>query len=216
MSWSKFLFFPVWCLCFQKLGHCLALLPKSKGDEVSWSLMMQKILVLINDHLNDVFQGMEEGTSWHHCGCTVVCLKKYIINLFTCLAEAKSAKVRRLLVPPGKDPPPPLGGHTSLIGAIEKTIKRSDQLLTSSVSTLMICCCKLLTSSYPVQVFVLEFLALQRYWCGKLNSKYTKSPTTSSNILMNKVSFPRGLMINWLLKITNPRNIWTIKIKFSN
>ncbi|GKV39759.1 hypothetical protein SLEP1_g47481 [Rubroshorea leprosula] len=110
----------------KKLGHCLALLPKSKGDEGSWSLMMQKILVLINDHLNDVFQGMEE--------------------------EAKSAKVRRLLVPPGKDPPPPLGGHTSLIGAIEKTIKRSDQLLTSSVSTLMICCCKLLTSSYPVQV----------------------------------------------------------------
>ncbi|GLT57051.1 hypothetical protein SLA2020_300530 [Shorea laevis] len=110
----------------KKLGHCLALLPKSKGDEGSWSLMMQKILVLINDHLNDVFQGMEE--------------------------EARSAKVRRLLVPPGKDPPPPLGGHTSLIGAIEKTIKRSDQLLTSSVSTLMICCCKLLTSSYPVQV----------------------------------------------------------------
>ncbi|GLT88744.1 hypothetical protein SLE2022_067550 [Rubroshorea leprosula] len=109
----------------KKLGCCLTFLPKTKGDEDSWSFTMQKILVLINDHLSDVFQGLEE--------------------------EAKSAKVRRLLVPVGKDPPPPLGGHTSLMGGLDKTIKRSDQLLTSSVSTLMICCCKLLTSSYPVQ-----------------------------------------------------------------
>ncbi|GLT50082.1 hypothetical protein SLA2020_235930 [Shorea laevis] len=112
----------------KKLGYCLAFLPKTKGDEDSWSFTLHKILVLINDHLNDVFQGLEE--------------------------EAKSAKVRRLLVPVGKDPPPPLGGHTSLTGALDKTIKRSDQLLTSSVSTLMICCCKLLTSSYPAQVTI--------------------------------------------------------------
>ncbi|GKU91544.1 hypothetical protein SLEP1_g5406 [Rubroshorea leprosula] len=71
-----------------------------------------------------------------------------------CVAEAKSAEVRRLSVPVGKDPPPSLGGHTSLTGALDKKIKRSDQLLMSSISTLMICCCKLLTSSYPVQVTV--------------------------------------------------------------
>lgn len=46
----------------QRLAHCLALLPKSRGDEESWSLMMQKILLLINGHLNDAFQGLEEGT----------------------------------------------------------------------------------------------------------------------------------------------------------
>ena len=45
----------------QELGHCLALLPKSRGDEDSWSLMMQKILLSINVHLNDTFQGVEEG-----------------------------------------------------------------------------------------------------------------------------------------------------------
>lgn len=46
----------------QKLAHCLALLPKSRGDEDSWSLMIQKILLLLNAHLNDAFQGLEEGT----------------------------------------------------------------------------------------------------------------------------------------------------------
>lgn len=46
----------------QKLAHCLALLPKSKGDEEGWSLMIQKILLSINRHLTDVFQGFEEGT----------------------------------------------------------------------------------------------------------------------------------------------------------
>lgn len=46
---------------FQKLAHCLALLPKSKGDEESWSFMIQKILIWLNNHLNDAFQGFEEG-----------------------------------------------------------------------------------------------------------------------------------------------------------
>lgn len=46
---------------FQKLGNCLALLPKAKGDEDSWLLMMQKILLTINNQLNDVFQGLEPG-----------------------------------------------------------------------------------------------------------------------------------------------------------
>lgn len=50
---------------FQKFSHCLALLPKSRGDEDSWSLMMQKILLTINVHLNDAFQGLEDGNSNH-------------------------------------------------------------------------------------------------------------------------------------------------------
>ncbi|KAK6233800.1 hypothetical protein QUC31_006206 [Theobroma cacao] len=109
----------------KKLGYCLALLPKSKGDEDSWSLMMQKILLSINDLLNDAFQGVEE--------------------------EAKSDEVRRLLVPPGKDLPSPLG-HTPLESASHEATRSSERLPASTVSTLIFCCCKMLTSSYPIQV----------------------------------------------------------------
>lgn len=45
----------------QKFCLCLALLPKSKGDGDSWSLLMQRILFSINVHLTDAFQGVEEG-----------------------------------------------------------------------------------------------------------------------------------------------------------
>lgn len=51
-------------LYIQKLAHFLALLPKSRGDEESWSMMMQKILIAINDQLNFAFQGLEEGRCW--------------------------------------------------------------------------------------------------------------------------------------------------------
>ncbi|MBA0694893.1 hypothetical protein Goari_005157, partial [Gossypium aridum] len=105
----------------KKLGYCLVLLPKAKGDKDSWSLMMQKFLISINDHLNEAFQGVEE--------------------------EAKSDEARRLLVPPGKDLPLPLGG-ASFKGT------SSGRLPTATISTLMFCCCKMLTSSYPVQVTV--------------------------------------------------------------
>ena len=48
-------------LYIQKFAGCLALLPKLRGDEESWSVMMQKILVVINDQLDIAFQGLEEG-----------------------------------------------------------------------------------------------------------------------------------------------------------
>ncbi|XP_038710716.1 uncharacterized protein LOC120005252 isoform X4 [Tripterygium wilfordii] len=44
----------------KKFACCLALLPKSKGDEDSWFIMMQKILLLVNSELSDIFQGLEE------------------------------------------------------------------------------------------------------------------------------------------------------------
>ncbi|KAL0008068.1 hypothetical protein SO802_009570 [Lithocarpus litseifolius] len=112
----------------KKLAHCLALLPKSRGDEVSWSLMIQKILLLLNAHLNDAFQGLEE--------------------------EGKCKEAIRLLVPPGKDLPPPLGAQILSGEASDTSTRRSEQSLMSSVSMLMLCCCTMLTSSYPVQVNV--------------------------------------------------------------
>lgn len=111
----------------KKLGHCLALLPKSKGDEDSWLLMMHKILISINFRLKDAFQGLEE--------------------------ETKNDEVMTVLVPPGKDPPTPLGGPT-MSGTSYKATKRPELLLMCSVSTLMRCCCTMLTSSYPVQITV--------------------------------------------------------------
>ncbi|XP_019230825.1 PREDICTED: proline-, glutamic acid- and leucine-rich protein 1 isoform X2 [Nicotiana attenuata] len=109
----------------KKLGYCLALLPKSRGDEDSWLLMMQKIMLLINIQLNDAFRGLEQ--------------------------ETRSTEAMRLLLPPGKDPPPPLGGQSLSSQTSDKTM-RPEHLQISRISTLIFCCCKLLTTSYPFQV----------------------------------------------------------------
>ncbi|KAG1366435.1 proline-, glutamic acid- and leucine-rich protein 1 [Cocos nucifera] len=111
----------------KKFAHCLALLPKVKGDEDSWSLMMQKILITIDMLLNDAFQGLE---------------------------EAKSSEVVRLLVPPGKDPPPLLGGHLRSEEASQPATKVLHELLVPIVCTLIHCCCMMLSNPYPVQVTV--------------------------------------------------------------
>ncbi|XVE68108.1 hypothetical protein DITRI_Ditri09bG0042900 [Diplodiscus trichospermus] len=42
-------------------AYFLASLPKSRGEKDSWFVMMQDILASIEFHLNDVFQGLEEG-----------------------------------------------------------------------------------------------------------------------------------------------------------
>ncbi|KAL5800468.1 hypothetical protein ACOSQ4_033352 [Xanthoceras sorbifolium] len=112
----------------KKLAYCLALLPNSKGDEDNWCLLMQKILLYINVRLNDVFQGLEE--------------------------ETKGGEAVRELVRPGKETPPPLGGHTLLEEATDKATKRSELLQMSSISMLMLCCCKMLTTLYPVKVTI--------------------------------------------------------------
>ncbi|XP_022150577.1 proline-, glutamic acid- and leucine-rich protein 1 isoform X2 [Momordica charantia] len=112
----------------KKLAHCLASLPKSKGDEDSWSLLMQKILLSIDNHLNEAFQGIGE--------------------------DSRGSEVVRLLIPPGKDPPPPLGCNSLPGGSFDKITKSSERLLTSSISTLMFCCSTMITSSYPHQVAV--------------------------------------------------------------
>ncbi|KAF6160004.1 hypothetical protein GIB67_033088 [Kingdonia uniflora] len=106
----------------KKFADCLALLPKTKGDEGSWSLMMQKTLITINNHLTVAFQGLEK--------------------------EGKDREALKLLVPPGKDASSPLGGED----ASHKAENRSEQVIMSKASVLMSCCCKMLTSPYPVQV----------------------------------------------------------------
>ncbi|XP_057980746.1 uncharacterized protein LOC131166320 [Malania oleifera] len=115
-------------IMLKKLAHCLALLPKSRGDEDSWSLLMQKILFSVNSSLNEAFQGLEE--------------------------ENKCDEVIRLLVPPGKEAPPPLGGQMVAEEPLENATRRFERFPTHSISSLMLCCCTMLTSSYPARVAV--------------------------------------------------------------
>ncbi|XP_065871126.1 uncharacterized protein [Euphorbia lathyris] len=108
-----------------KLAYCLALLPKSRGDADSWIAMVRKILLLVNGYLTDIFHGLEEETRWD--------------------------EAVRLLVPPGEATPTSLWGQTLLEETSDRAQKRSK---IASVSTLILSCCTMLTTSYPVQVTV--------------------------------------------------------------
>ncbi|PWA84735.1 hypothetical protein CTI12_AA083560 [Artemisia annua] len=121
----------------KKLARCLSLLPKSKGDEDSWSLMIYKVLVAINVLLNDSFQGLEE--------------------------ETRSSEIMRALVPPKKDPPAPLGTTTTTISSppaplggltifdISNKATLQERVSMPSISALMLCCSTMLTTSYPAK-----------------------------------------------------------------
>lgn len=64
------------------------------------------------------------------------------------VAEAKKDEFGRLLVPPGKSPPPSLGGQ-QLAGD-----NLSGQVQIYNGCALMQCCCMMLTNPYPVQVII--------------------------------------------------------------
>lgn len=113
--------------------------------------MIQKILLLLNAHLNDAFQGLEEGTFEFNLGYSGTTFGTWKWHL-THLAEGKCKEAVRSLVPPGKDLPPPLGAQILSGEASDNSTRKSEQSLMSSVSMLMLCCCTMLTSSYPVQV----------------------------------------------------------------
>lgn len=66
--------------------------------------------------------------------------------------DSKGIEVVRLLILPGKDPPPPLGCCSQSEGSLDKIKKSSERMLTSSISTLMVCCSTMITSSYNHQV----------------------------------------------------------------
>ncbi|XP_072960593.1 uncharacterized protein [Typha angustifolia] len=112
----------------KKFARSLALLPQVRGDEDSWSLMMQKILIFIVMLLNDAFEGLEE--------------------------ENKRSEVMKLLVPPGKDPPPLFGGQLRYEEEPDHATRSLHGSVVPMVSTLIYCCCDMLTNPYPVQVTV--------------------------------------------------------------
>ncbi|WOL18805.1 proline-, glutamic acid- and leucine-rich protein 1 [Canna indica] len=112
----------------KKIAYCLALLPRVRGDEDAWSVMMQKIIIEIDMLLDDALQGLE--------------------------GELKGSTVVRLLIPPGRDPPPQLGLKLRLKEAPVEAIKRFRELVVPTVSTLIHCCYMMLTNPYPIQVTV--------------------------------------------------------------
>ena len=75
-------------------------------------------------------------------------------------ADDKSYEAVRLLVTPGKALPSPFGELT-MSGEQSNERTRPESLPTSTVSALMLSCCTMLTSSYPVQV-LLDLLAILR------------------------------------------------------
>lgn len=110
----------------KKLSYGLSLLAKSRGDKESWCLMMTKILLSIESHLNDAFQGLEE--------------------------DSRSSEAMKVLLLSGKESPPPLGGLVVPEQTSNLLIRRPEQLLGSKICALMSSCSAMLTSFYPVQV----------------------------------------------------------------
>ncbi|XP_074570317.1 uncharacterized protein LOC141826897 [Curcuma longa] len=112
----------------KKIATCLALLPRAKGDEDSWSLMMQQIIIEIDILLNDPLQALE--------------------------GETKGSSIVRLLIPPGKDPPSELGIRSLLRDVTYQPTKRFRYLVVPIIVTLIKCCCMMLTRPYTIQVNV--------------------------------------------------------------
>ncbi|KAM0898062.1 hypothetical protein ACQ4PT_022152 [Festuca glaucescens] len=140
----------------KKFARVLAMLPSVRVSEGSWSLMIQKILIGVNNLLNDAFVGLEE--------------------------EKKGREIMMLLVPPGNDPPPVLGDQIKLGGNLHVT-KKFRVFTVPTISALAYCCCVMLSSYYPVQVNVpvRALLALLRRVLlvdGSLHNK--KFPSTTS------------------------------------
>ncbi|EEC78919.1 hypothetical protein OsI_19333 [Oryza sativa Indica Group] len=112
----------------EKFARALASLPSVRVSEESWSLMIQKILIVVNNLLNDAFIGLEE--------------------------EKKGHEILMLLVPPGNDPPLMLGDQTKWSGGNVHVTKKFRVYTVPTISVLIHCCCVMLTSYYPVQVNV--------------------------------------------------------------
>ncbi|KAJ1283929.1 hypothetical protein BS78_03G164900 [Paspalum vaginatum] len=108
-------------------SRTLALLPSVRMSEDCWSLMLRRILIVVNNLLNDAFIGLEE--------------------------EKKGHGIMLLLVPPGADPPPTLADQIRSEGNVHVT-KKFRACTVPIISALMHCCSVMLTSYYPVQVNV--------------------------------------------------------------
>lgn len=140
----------------EKFARTLALLPSVRVSEDSWSLMIRRILIVVNNLLNDAFIGLEE--------------------------EKKGHDIMLLLVPPGTDPLPTLGDEVMPGGNVH-IMKKFRVFTVPTISALTLCCSVMLTSYYPVQVNVPihALMALMRRVLlvdGSLHNKLFPSTTS--------------------------------------
>jgi hypothetical protein len=110
----------------KKLASTLALLPSVRVSQNTTSLIIQKLLIVVNNMLNETFVGLEEEHTDH--------------------------ELKMLLTPPGSKLVPPLGGQTTCGDKHIYSTKKFHSYAATTISALVHCCSVMLTSSYPVQV----------------------------------------------------------------
>ncbi|KAG8075723.1 hypothetical protein GUJ93_ZPchr0006g43460 [Zizania palustris] len=111
----------------KKLASTLALLPCVRVSPNSLSLMIRKILIIVNNLLHHTFFGLNnEGYTGH--------------------------EIMMLLIPPGSQPPPQLGGQQATYGDGNISAEKFCTYVVPTISALIHCCSTMLTNSYPIQV----------------------------------------------------------------
>lgn len=115
----------------KKLASTLALLPYVRFSQCSTSLMIQKLLVMVNNMLNDTFVGLEK--------------------------EDTDYELMMLLAPPGSKLVPPLGGQTTCGDKHIHSTKKFHAYIVPTISALVHCCSMMLTSPYPAQVWLCNY-----------------------------------------------------------
>ncbi|XP_025811285.1 uncharacterized protein LOC112889030 isoform X5 [Panicum hallii] len=118
----------------KKLASTLALLPSVRVSQNTTSLIIQKLLIVVNNMLNETFVGLEEEHTDH--------------------------ELKMLLTPPGSKLVPPLGGQTTCGDKHIYSTKKFHSYAATTISALVHCCSVMLTSSYPVQVINIPVRAL--------------------------------------------------------
>ncbi|KAL5199519.1 hypothetical protein ABZP36_020722 [Zizania latifolia] len=116
----------------------LALLPHVRVSPNSLSLMIRKILMVVNNLLHHTLFGLVEG-------------KIFDASLFFYLFCYTGHEIMMQLIPPGSQPPPQLGGQATH-GDGNISAEKFCTYVVPTISALIHCCSTMLTNSYPIQV----------------------------------------------------------------
>ncbi|KAH1204680.1 hypothetical protein GmHk_16G045570 [Glycine max] len=151
------------CASMSDLFARLGGYPKIKKDSSSCAVkVVQPTLKMLNDENSEAIWDAAV-----HLLCTIITSFPFSIrNHYDSVESAIALKllsggcktlrneVTRLLLLPGKHPPPRLGGYILAEEVRNKASKTSEQSLMSNASRLMFGCCLMLKNSYPVKVNV--------------------------------------------------------------
>ncbi|XP_052158693.1 uncharacterized protein LOC127776376 isoform X2 [Oryza glaberrima] len=137
----------------KKLASTLALLPCVRVSHNSLSLMIQKILIVVNNLLNGSCVGLDEDKD-------IWCLIFYLLSCTTILCNVEpqvhfagyTGFELMPLISPGIKPPPLSGGQTTYGDWNFHSAKKFCTFAVPTISALIHCCSMMLTTSYPIQV----------------------------------------------------------------